>query len=71
MKELGISPSKCINTHPVKTYHNIHDNVEFGVEIFVYDNESELTKLLPYKKKVKLLLRLSFPNEECACCLSK
>ena len=38
MKELGISSSKCINTHPMKTLENIRENIEFGIDVFVFDS---------------------------------
>ena len=38
---------------------------------FVFDNEVELEKFIPYQKEVNLLLRVSFPNPETKVDLSK
>ena len=46
-------------------------SLEYGCDIFVFDNICELEKFIPHKKVVKLLLRLSFPNLESKANLSK
>lgn len=50
MQDVGVPAEWCINTNPVKTPANIRANIEFGIEIFVFDNESELPKFLPFKE---------------------
>ena len=62
--------SRCIYTHPIKTPRDIETALEAGISVMVADNQYELKKLLPYAGKLKLLLRLAFPNPEARCDLS-
>jgi len=62
--------ARCIYTHPIKTKHDIESALEMGVNVLVADNRYEIEKLLPYKNRVKLLLRVAFPNPEARCDLS-
>jgi len=71
MKSIGIEGDKSIYTHPIKKDIDIKTSLEYGIKIFVFDNEFELSKFVPYKEQAKLLLRLSFPNPNCSTCLSK
>ncbi len=71
VKACGIDPSKCIHTHPIKTASEIEYALDFGCNIFVYDNLTELNKFKAYSNKVQLLLRVSFPNPETKVDLSK
>ncbi len=66
----GIDPSRCIHTHPIKRDKDIRYALDYGVTHFVVDNPFELPKFLPYKDKVRLLLRLSFRNKDAVCDLS-
>jgi ornithine decarboxylase len=45
--------------------------MNYGCNVFVFDNKTELEKFIPYKKVVKLLLRISFPNPDSVADLSK
>jgi ornithine decarboxylase len=57
-----VKPGRCIHTHPVKRDGDIRYALEYGIRIFVADNEWELSKFLPYRKKVKVLVRMSIEN---------
>lgn len=71
VKASNINPQKCIHTHPIKRDSDISYALNYGCQTFVFDNEVELEKLIPYKNKIKLLLRVSFPNNETKVDLSK
>ncbi|MEM9385193.1 MAG: type III PLP-dependent enzyme [Pseudomonadota bacterium] len=58
--ELRISGRRTIHTHPVKKDREIRDALRFGATTFVVDNLEELRKLAPYRKRVGVLLRVSF-----------
>jgi ornithine decarboxylase len=66
----GITGNNCIHTHPIKADSTIQKALSFGIKTFVFDNSEELKKLLPYKDKVSLLMRLSFSNNKTTCDLS-
>ncbi|MGE5371699.1 MAG: type III PLP-dependent enzyme [Solirubrobacterales bacterium] len=68
--ELGVPGERMIHTHPMKKPENIQFAIERGIKWFVFDNEWELSKFLPYKDKINLLMRLSFPNPDCMVNLS-
>jgi ornithine decarboxylase len=71
VKSCGIRANKCIHTHPIKKDSDIKYALNYGCNIFVYDNLVELEKFKAYTGKVKLLLRVSFPNPETKVDLSK
>lgn len=71
VRECGVNPQKCIHTHPIKKISDIEYALDYGCNIFVFDNISELEKFIPFADKVKLLLRVSFPNSEVKVDLSK
>ena len=71
VKSCGIAADKCIHTHPIKRDSDIKHALEYGCRTFVFDNEVELEKFIPYQKEVNLLLRVSFPNPETKVDLSK
>lgn len=58
--DLRISGRRTIHTHPVKKDREIRDALRFGATTFVVDNLDELRKLVPYRKRVGVLLRVSF-----------
>lgn len=70
-KSVGIDPTTCIHTHPIKKPHEIQAAIDFGINTFVFDNEYELLKFRPYQDKVRLLLRITFPNHEAMVDLNK
>ncbi|MDO5575791.1 MAG: hypothetical protein Q4F84_01820, partial [Fibrobacter sp.] len=55
LKKCGITADRCIHTHPIKRDSDIRYALDYGVPIFVVDNEDELLKLLPYKDKLRVL----------------
>lgn len=71
VKGQGVHPDHCIHTHPIKRDSDIRYSLEFGCNVFVFDNICELEKFIPYKNVVKLLLRISFPNPNSKADLSK
>ena len=58
----GVSPDRCIHSHPIKKQGEIDKAYAKGIRTFVCDNPWELDKFTKYGKEVKLLLRLSFSN---------
>ncbi len=71
MRDAGIDPTTCIHTHPIKRDGDIRHALDYGCNIFVFDNPTELKKFLPYRDSARLLLRVSFPNPETKVDLSK
>ena len=66
-----VEPSRCIHTHPIKRDQDIRDALRFGCTTFVIDNLQEIEKFVPYRARVGLLLRVSFPNSASPVDLSK
>lgn len=66
----GVTPGDCIHTHPIHRDEDIRYALDFGLSVFVVDNEDELPKFLPYKDKVELLIRMSIQNPACLVNLS-
>ena len=56
----GVSPRNSIHTHPIKKDKDIQDALRFGCTTFVIDNIEELKKFSKYRRRVGLLLRVSF-----------
>jgi ornithine decarboxylase len=57
---LGLDPSRCIHTHPIKRDKDIRNALAGGVRVFVADNPDEVRKFRPYRGEAELLLRVSF-----------
>lgn len=68
---LGIDPRRCVHTHPIKRDADIRAALRFGCTTFVADNPDELDKLVPWRHRVAVLLRLSFPNPDARVDLSR
>jgi ornithine decarboxylase len=68
---LGVSPARCIHTHPIKTERDIRNAVQFGVRTFVADNADEVRKFARFTDRVELLLRISFRSPGAVCDLSR
>ncbi|MFO7278603.1 MAG: type III PLP-dependent enzyme [Pseudomonadota bacterium] len=68
---LGISPERCIHTHPIKRDEDIRNAVHFGVRTFVADNPDEIRKFERYARDVRLLIRVSFRSPGAVCDLSR
>lgn len=68
---LKISGRRSIHTHPIKRDKDIRDALRFGSTTFVVDNLDELKKLVPYRSRIGVLLRVSFRSENAVVDLSK
>ncbi len=54
---LGVKPVDLIHTHPIKSIEEFDKAVALGIDTFVVDNESEITKLERYpERKLKILI---------------
>ena len=53
LKECGIGPGICLHTHPIKRENDIRYALNFGINLFVADNEFELEKLVPFKDRAQ------------------
>lgn len=71
VKQAGIAAQRCIHTHPIKRDGDIRTALNFGVRTFVVDNPDELRKFVKYRKRVELLIRVSFRSSEAVCDLSR
>jgi ornithine decarboxylase len=71
VRECGISSGKCLHTHPIKRESDIRYALDFGIDLFVVDNESELEKIVPFRDKAKILVRMSIQNPGCLVNLSQ
>jgi len=71
VKQCGIEARKCLHTHPIKRESDIRYAVEFGIRLFVVDNEFELEKMVPFKDKAQILVRMSIQNPGCLVNLSQ
>jgi len=68
---LGVPVSQIIHTHPIKMISDLEQSVAFGLETFVVDNLDELWKLAPYRKDLKVMLRLAFVAPDAPIDLSR
>lgn len=69
--EHKISGRRTIHTHPIKKDQEIRDALRFGATTFVVDNLYELKKLVSYRSRVGVLLRVSFRSNSAKIDLSK
>jgi ornithine decarboxylase len=60
VRRLGITPARCIHTHPIKRDSDIRTALSFGVGLFVIDNTDELRKFTKFRSRCSLLIRVSF-----------
>jgi len=67
----GISPERCIHTHPIKADKDIRAALRFGIHTFVVDNPDELQKFVPHRRRAELLIRVSFRNPAAVVDLSR
>jgi ornithine decarboxylase len=68
---IKVSGRRTIHTHPIKRDKDIRDALRFGSTTFVVDNLDELKKLVPYRSRIGVLLRVSFRSESAVVDLSK
>ncbi len=66
-----VSGRRTIHTHPIKKDQEIRDALRFGATTFVVDNFHELKKLVNYRSRVGVLLRVSFRSASAKVDLSK
>ena len=71
LQKLNISGRRTIHTHPIKKDTEIRAALRGGSTTFVVDNIEELRKLLPYRQRVGLLLRVSFRSSSAKVDLSR
>ena len=69
--EHQISGRRTIHTHPIKKDSEIRDALRFGATTFVVDNVDELKKLVAYRSRVGVLLRVSFRSTSAVVDLSR
>jgi len=69
--ELKVFGRRTIHTHPIKKDDEIRTALRHGVTTFVVDNLYELQKLVPYRSRVGVLLRVSFRSANAIVDLSK
>jgi ornithine decarboxylase len=69
--QLGVDPSRCIHTHPIKRDIDIRNALHLGVKVFVADNPDEVRKFEPYRDQAELLLRVSFRSPGAVVDLSR
>jgi ornithine decarboxylase len=71
VRDAGIPPRRCVHTHPIKRGSDIRHALDFGVTTFVVDNAEEMSKFVVSRRKVRLLLRVSFRNPDTVIDLSR
>ena len=69
--QLKVFGRRTIHTHPIKKDSEIRVALRYGVTTFVVDSLYELEKLVPYRNRVGILLRLSFRSQSATVDLSK
>jgi ornithine decarboxylase len=70
-RRLGVSPGRCIHTHPIKRPEDIANALDFGVRTFVADNPDEVRKFARLTGEAELLLRVSFRSQGAVVDLSR
>ncbi|MFO7325969.1 MAG: type III PLP-dependent enzyme [Pseudomonadota bacterium] len=71
IQRLGIDPSRCIHTHPIKRDKDIRNALHAGVRVFTADNPDEVRKFRAYREDAELLLRVSFRSPGAVSDLSR
>lgn len=67
----GIKAERCVHTHPIKRNSDIRDALDYGIDTFVVDNPDEMAKFTRYRRRARVLLRISFRSPEAVCDLSR
>lgn len=60
VRSQGVAGDRCIHTHPIKHDRDIAAALRFGIRRFIADNPDELLKFVRYRRRVELLIRVSF-----------
>ena len=71
LKPLQVSGRRTIHTHPIKKDKDIRAALRGGSTTFVVDNIDELKKLIPYRSRTGVLLRVSFRSGSAKVDLSR
>lgn len=71
LRPLQVSGRRTIHTHPIKKDKDIRAALRGGSTTFVVDNIDELKKLIPYRSRTGVLLRVSFRSESATVDLSR
>ena len=71
VRRLGVTPDRCVHTHPIKRPQDIRNAIDFGLRTFVVDNPDEVRKFERLADRVELLLRVSFRSPGAMCDLSR
>ncbi len=71
LRAQGVAADRCMHTHPIKSPAEIAAALRFGIRRFVVDNPDELRKFTRHRKRVELLLRVSFRNPAAVVDLSR
>jgi ornithine decarboxylase len=71
LEQAGVKPQRVIHTHPIKTGAEIRAALRFGCTTFVVDNPTEIDKFIPYRHRVRLLLRLAVADSGARVNLSR
>ena len=71
LRKLHFTPRRAIHTHPIKRDRDIRDALRFGCTSFVVDNIDELSKFVPYRHRVGLLLRIGFQSKSAVVDLAR
>lgn len=71
LKEFSISGRHTIHTHPIKKPEHIKAALRGGSTTFVVDNIDELKKLVPFRHRIGVLLRISFRSKTASVDLSR
>lgn len=66
-----IGGRKTIHTHPIKKAADIKAALRGGSTTFVVDNIDELKKMIPFRERVGVLLRVSFRSDTASVDLSR
>ena len=71
LEAAGVEPGRCIHTHPIKSEADIRAALRFGLRRFVADNPEEIGKFRRHRRRVELLLRVSFRDPTAVVDLSR
>jgi ornithine decarboxylase len=71
LRRAGVGPQRVIHTHPIKCPRDIVAALNFGVSSFVVDNLREIEKMVEFRDRVELMLRVSFRSPDAGCDLSR
>ena len=63
VRRLGVTPERCIHTHPIKRDGDIRTALSLGVTQFVVDNPDELRKFVNFRTRASLMIRVAFRSD--------